>query len=1015
MRQINKKIFLFLVLILGLTPLNWFLGKGNVLINGIDTNFPLNPTVWFSRRLYVWNASNNAGSDFSSSIAGTFFHLIQLVPYKLGLNLQSVQMISLVFWFMLIVLSSYLLARCIFPKKKLIQLLFVVLYSFNIYLFNSWENVKVANLSLVSAIPLVIWLSTKLIQKEISFGKASVFAFIVGIVLSGGGINPSYFISFFILLFLYFAGAIFVDFNKREIIRKLKIFVFISVIIIGANLFWIFPTMRYIFGNIDPSGSLDQIGFTNWIDSLSENTSLINVMRMQGAWDWYAVDDVTGLPLYIPYALNYFYTLPFIVFSFLLPSLVILSLIIRGKRFSLFYVSFSLMFIIGVFLGAGTNGITGNLFNFFLKHLPFFSLFRSPWYIFTPLLILSVAGLIGALIYTIDEKAKRFRLLGKFAINLFVLLLIVGNLFYSYPLITGKIFRPGRNDGFYVQFPDYVYKAGEWVTNNSKGRIIDYPDNEIQEFRWGYRGIESILALVADGEFLFAPLNAPSAPVSKLIKEFYSNVKKDQIESAKNIAYKLDAATIFEKKDQNSLSFDLPEKLKKDPAASFGDWNFYNLPQKTVNSKIFSSNRIYYAYPYDQSEKQITHLSSDEILLNSNDDVVTKINRISDMAGEIIIADNSLLNEFRNFSGSPSTLGTRLTSRDLNTVNFVFTTDKDGEYQPILERYGLEYFGLNANSNLEVVLDGKETRLVIDNVSDSVVTYQAITLGIGEHEVSLNFDNADLVDDGVFDFGGGYQESGDGDFEIVSENSEKYLSILNKSRRDISADFPVSEFDPRSIYNIQLRYHQVYGDNASVVMIQNKGPVFVKSQTERLPNYPEWNVANIFYEPVETESSLRIALVSYAIKDPLGTKIFYDELKVKRVFTNNLFFKRKANDLLFVPEVAYNMESPVSYRLNITNVRGPHIITFSENYSPEWQMDLYNLDGVKLDVKPLHFTSNLYANGWYVDTGLDEYKAEIYYKPQKTYELGKILTVLIFIGTLVVFGKAIIKKDGTIK
>ncbi|KKR11069.1 MAG: hypothetical protein UT38_C0004G0027, partial [Microgenomates group bacterium GW2011_GWA2_39_19] len=101
-RWISKKIILSVLkilpyVLLGLTPVVWFVGKGNTIINGIDTNFPLEPVVWFLRRFHVWNNIANGGSDFSSSIAGVFFHLIQVVPYELGLGLQGSQIFSLVF------------------------------------------------------------------------------------------------------------------------------------------------------------------------------------------------------------------------------------------------------------------------------------------------------------------------------------------------------------------------------------------------------------------------------------------------------------------------------------------------------------------------------------------------------------------------------------------------------------------------------------------------------------------------------------------------------------------------------------------------------------------------------------------------------------------------------------------------------------------------------------------------------------------------------------------------------
>src|SRR3990167_5382989 len=154
---IKKYWHIVVLAIFCLTPLVWFIGRdSSTIINGLDTNFPLDPLIWFGRRFFVWNNIVNAGSDFSSSISGLFFHLIQVVPYLIGLSLRWVQVISVIFWFSAIVISSFILARVIVPKSKWSQIIIVVIYSYNTYLFNTWENVKVSNLSLYASLPLFI-------------------------------------------------------------------------------------------------------------------------------------------------------------------------------------------------------------------------------------------------------------------------------------------------------------------------------------------------------------------------------------------------------------------------------------------------------------------------------------------------------------------------------------------------------------------------------------------------------------------------------------------------------------------------------------------------------------------------------------------------------------------------------------------------------------------------------------------------------------------------------------------
>src|SRR5579859_1374063 len=248
--------YLFLIL-LSLTPVLWFKGRPGTLIDGVDTNFPLNPALWFSRRFFVWQNLNNGGSDFSASVAGTFFHLIQVIPYKIGLSLQGVEIFSLVFWFAVIVFGSWFLAKLLLPKKNIPQLIFVSLYSLNVYLFNSFENVKVTNLSLVASIPWALSILILLRDKRISRIHASFLALLIGILLSGTGINPAYIITFFTVIFIFYVGEILSNISNKGEVGSLTIdFAVTCFSLVIINLYWIVPTFNFILGNISSSNSI---------------------------------------------------------------------------------------------------------------------------------------------------------------------------------------------------------------------------------------------------------------------------------------------------------------------------------------------------------------------------------------------------------------------------------------------------------------------------------------------------------------------------------------------------------------------------------------------------------------------------------------------------------------------------------------------------------------------------------------------------------------------------------------
>ncbi len=1008
-QRINRFVssnWLNIILILfSLTPIVWFKGRGDALINGSDTNFPLNPEIWFLRRFFTWNPIGNAGGDFSSSTAGLFFHFVQYLPYKLGFSLQLVELFSLLFWFSLIVFASYSLSKVIFEKYKISQLIFVSIYVFNVYVFNTWENVKVSNLSLISAIPFGLVLIIYMNKKSISRPKALFFSMIVGIILSGSGINPAYFMCFFAVIAIYMFGVVLsvrtFDFLKFSFLN----FLTLAVPILLINAIWIFPTFSFIFGTIAPSGSIDKIGYTNWIDSLSENTSILNIWRQQGAWDWYSLDSTTNQPLYIPYAVNYFFKLPFLIFSFLLPSLSFIALIFWKKEKNYLYIGFGLMMLIGVFLGVGTHLPTGYIFHFLSQHLPFFSLFRSPWYIFTPLLIISVAGLISLLFYSFNSnfKENKYPKIYLYLLSFFGFIIIFGNLVYNYPLVQGKIFRASMHDNFYIHFPSYLFDAAKYIDQNKNGRIINYPDNEIERFSWGYNAIESVLALVVDRETLFLPITAPESPISQLVKMFYSSVKRGELYRADNVLKKLNVSQILEKGDQESLSPVLPEQIVKKKSKSFGSWNIYEYPEGNMDTlKLQVSQLISFAYPYDKAIKTIPLNSENFVLANQNDSVINQVKGIQTKS--IIVAKNSQNEDFTNFRNNQSNLVDRLSVRDLSKVIYKFTVNTSGEYSPIIERYNLEKFGIPLNGGISLIVDGKQSQIKILSLNDTYVRLSPLIFGKGDHEIVLNITNDNLVDNNFI-------KNGEGQFNNLRDLDGDYLSIMNKSKKDVSAKYSIGSFDYMSNYFVSVDYKQIYGNNAAILINQGNTKNLVKAQVERMPNYPEWGAFSFYYEPVQTVSNVKIELLAPLTKDALGTKVLYKNLRFYRVFSNDLYLEQVINKPeLLLPDIKFTKTSPVEYEGEVYNVKAPHLIVFSENYSPLWEMVFVGDDK---EINETHFTGNLYANVWYVDSAKSNYKFRLYYKRQNLIVLGgvvSLVTAVLFTSVYLLKRKMVIQK-----
>lgn len=959
-------VFLFLI---SLIPVLWFLGRGDVLITGLDTNFPLNPLLWFLRRLYVWNGVNNAGVDFSSSTAGLFFHFVQVVPFMFGLSLKYVELFSMVFWFFAIVSSSYILSRIIVPKSRLAQVVFVTIYSINTYLFNTWENIKVSNLSLVAALPLFVAIVFYWSNKKITSLKATVFLCGTSILASGAGINPAYLSVIILALITEISILIFYSKQKDEKINILKIGFLSILIIIIVNSFWILPLINLLFNN----KAIGDLGFTDWLVSLSQNTSIVNIIRLQGAWDWYALDSA-GMPQYLPYTLNYLYKFPFIIFSFALPFLSFLSYVFANKSKRYWYVFLGILALLGIFFGVGAHTPTGSLYLFFSKYVPFFSFFRSPWYIFTPLLIIAYSGLTGLLYEQLLEIINH-----KFALilNFFGCLFIVSYLVYNYPLIEGKIFRPDTN-GFYVKFPSYVFDAKDWLNKSSNiGRIISYPDDQLESFEWGYKGTESILSLFSDAEVITPSFNVASKTFSALQNLFYSQIKKGQYTSAISLLNFLNADQIFYKKDVSTLSPPIGREIQAvTEARDIGEWSFLKI-KGSIDPKIFITNKIYKNLSNPEDFIYLSSLFDPRtIVVNHDDAEVAKI-PYSENLPIILKADNLLGQEG----------GTN------NTQEYRVTIPKDDKFIFAIEK---EYVEMQ---DIKIQLDSRQIDRGLISQNDSLIKVGPLRLTEGPHLLRVDFPEAFNIL-GISDFSSYSKDLGLRS-EALPSDVKQTLVAFNSADVQKVISLPVRNFNPFVKYAISFDYKYVYGSVPIMDIVQSNSTSPIKTGPIYLGSSMDWSKDYKIFEPVGTPSKIEI-LIKMPPQNPGDkSKAYLENISVKRIYDNKIFVMEVSEkDNLGTPTLSFKKISPVKYEVDLKasgNVLNGTIISFLDSYSPGWSLKVVGKNNN--NVTPIHFSIDGYANAWYL-SNIKDSKLIIYYKPQKLFLIGVVISASMIVGIL---------------
>ncbi len=946
MKKIIDKYWLTIVLTgLCLTPLIWFVNRfGGTLIDGLDTNFPLNPIRWFERRFFIWNGVINMGNDMNSSVSGIFFHFLQVVPYFITHDLQISEIITLIFWFSAIVISGYIFVSEIVEESKLARLVFVVLYTFNIYLFNTWENVKVSNLALVVGITFFLALIIKYLKKKLSLLQLFAFSVITSVVTAGSGINPAYFIAIILSLLIFIVLKLILTQDKKERVLILKGSGVVFTAMFLANIFWIFPLFNFLFLSKKP-GSLGDIGFTDWIRSLSENTSLINVIRLQGAWDWY-VKDQAGMPIYIPYAVNYFYSLPFIVFSFVTPILVLISLCFRNKKLSFYYVFFGVMAVLGIFLCAGVHPPTGVLYSFLADKLPFFSFFRSPWYIFTPFITLSFSALVALFL---EQMLLKKGVIKKISI-LATIGFIVGQLLYSYPLVTGKIFRPGRLDGFYINFPSYVFESGEWLDSGDlTKRVVNYPDDQLETFEWGYRGTDSITSLMSDKEFISPSFNSVGNSVGSILSRMYVHLKKGEYEAAYSVFKLLGANTLFIKNDISSLAPKIDESKMKSIASpiTFGQWSFYQITDDKTNSKIFTPN---YFYLNNTSAENLadaaTLMETSSVSVQPGDTEVAKINGLDSLEGEIVNIETE------------------------SYGSYTFDIKKQSEYTIALERGDL------APNSFSLTLDGLTIK---PKVTEGISYIWKENLAPGHHIIKVQYPQGENL---FLNFDASKYSNDDGlRKDELPENENKTLVFYNDSKFSKRISIPVTGFNANKKYELSFDYKYFYGTPPVIEGLEYYPGSSVKLYPTYLALSNDWQKEIVEVNPIIiADAKLDLNLRFSQTETDTRSKVFLDNLSFVRKYDNKLTIIRESQKVFDNPVVKYTKINPTKYEIDITNANSSFVLTFLENYDQNWVLSSDTYVG-----QTPHFLINGYANAWYFQSPPKNFKVLILYKPQSYY------------------------------
>lgn len=598
-KKISRRHYLlniFIILFLSLTPLLWF--RENSIMVGHDNIFPLNPKIFLEGRLSTW-IEHGFGYSQGLIMGSIPIHLIDSLPHLLGFSLQATQKIVYVFWFFMIGLSSYILARTLNRENRLFQLAMVVLYQFNFFLLQAWWIGERTKFSAYVALPLVLTVFLKVYKGELSIIKGVLYNSLILFIFNGGGLfGIPLFGGMFIAITVFIVFFSIVSFFKKQYVFIKKLFLLTILSIFGyiiVNAYYILPAFSQVHSqyqvDVGQRGGIE--GLISWASEISAFASPINLLRLQGIPEWYDNPEH-------PYA-KYFFTNPILIFiSFFWPIFTLLSLLLikKGEKIT-FMVYFFIVYLVGILFTGGTHPPFGFVYTFFVKTVPGFGIFRTPYFKFAPAIFLATSVLIAMFIDRFHGKTKKLFFTGM------ILLVLV----YHFPYFTGNFFAWRKGFSTRLHVPSYIFGFGEWLNKEKKddGRVLFVPPNnpglQYSMYTFGYLSFQSLPSLISNSSVVINN-DKINNEERKLVAVLHDSLKRDdtalflKLASLLHIQYIVlqnDTYTdpkLLTKGDTDAYRITLTKGNEFTFIKKLGEWEIYRINNEAP-AKMFLTDRLY--------------------------------------------------------------------------------------------------------------------------------------------------------------------------------------------------------------------------------------------------------------------------------------------------------------------------------------------------------------------------------------------------------------------------------------
>ena len=963
--KINKQncLEIAVLFLLSLLPL-WWLRHGEVVM-GHDSGFRLNFLTYYKSLFYAWNPVMNFGIDWQLYKGFLMTQFPEFLVTILTGSWVIGQRIMMVGWFFVIQLSMYILVRTLRPEKEhwLLRLSTSTFYAFNFFILQAWFIVERAKFSLYAAIPIALLLFYRVYRERKSIWRQAIAFGFLYFFMGGGGSPPLYGATLVVWSVSFFFFTILAVREKRlsGFYFSIRVMMTFGLVFFLINAYWIIPQIGLYLSTyttaVAERGGVE--GLLSWERVNSKNASIMNLLRLQGVPDWY--DNVShafsSQFLHSPLLI----TLSFVPFSLIFFG-VVYSFWKKLKHPPIIFLFF-LFLSIGLVLGGGSHPPFGIFYEYAMRHLPGFAIFRSSFYKFGPIIWFSVIFLSMYFLNIFFVHMVKQRII-RFMLGVGVILFILG---YHYPFFTADFFQFHKEFTTKVQVPSYVENVSAYINRQTDplSRILVLPELtssfynlQMDAYQWKFFSLDILPRNCIDRSIIANDTNAPEV-IRRLYTEFMDGTKEGFIRLAgilgiRYVLWRDDAKYSDTVTDGRTIAFQ-KEKLHTyfpNPAYQNGAWQLYDIVGVSSVPLVSSVENLMVTH------HQIKHPS--ELLLHEREVYSAVLE--GTILPETMVEADCLYCEAGIYEKM-------VRNTPLLTLRF-----KPGSfwYQRLVDsdQNAIDTAGNDAEALFNALISHSQFQLAILRSEQKPAHFnaQALVLDIEETFLRALTQVTRLMD------------------RQQNVYATRLLLYLDVSKRFLEMEsFPESE---------KLRLSTFFDE--------------VKQRIHPLVWMTE-DTSDIRYEfELETEGEYEVIVTN--VSTPLGyieidNKVYsnYQLLhltsgyhtarmlspQIVGGFVPQLFLKKRMESITPSVSLSFQRVNPTRYKVHIQRAIEPYVLVLNESFDSRWRV--YKSAEKTYVQEELHGKINGFANGWYMDkTG--EYTLEIIYAPQKYFYIGTLFT-----------------------